>query len=94
MLEFIDFNTIRPPVETPMWVKQDNGVISIAAYHNNGMGCTGLAVCEVDLENETINVSNNEFILCVTHWAVLEGKQQILNVLNTEEGKNVRIARE
>ena len=93
MLNFIDFGTIRPPVEKPMWVKQNNGIISIAAYHNNGMGCTGLAVCEVDLENDTINISNNEFLLSVTHWAILEDKVQILAVLCSKEGKNVRISR-
>jgi len=46
-----------------MWVMQEDGCISIGACHNNGMGCSGIAICKPDLKNETILVSNNEFLI-------------------------------
>lgn len=84
-LEFFDFDDIKPPIENPMWVMQECGQISIGVYHNNGMGCSGIAVCKPDLKNETILVSNNEFLVKVTHWSPLGDKKEIMRVLEIKE---------
>lgn len=84
-LEFFKFDDIKPPVETPMWVMQEGGRISIGAYHNNGINYSGIVVCEPDLKNETILFSNNKFLLKVTHWSPLGNKEEIMRVLELDE---------
>lgn len=83
----IDLKGLRnssPPSETPIWVLQENGTITIGAFHNNGMGVSGVATCEVDFEENIIRISNNEFLIKVTHWAPIRSMEQIKEVYELE----------
>jgi len=83
-INFISFKDEKPPVETPIWVKQNTGHVSIGAVHNNGMGCSGIAVGE--FKDGGVLISNNKFLMMVTHWAPIESQEEVISVLKELEG--------
>jgi len=84
ILDLKGLHNSNPPPETPIWVLQENGTVTIGASHNNGMGCGGIALCEVDFEKNVIRISNNTFLVKVTHWALVEDMEQIKKVYELE----------
>lgn len=87
-INFISFQSkTRIPLETPIWIMQEGGKISIGALHNNGCGCSGVATCKVvDSKKGTIQINSDEFLIKSIYWAPIESMEQVVKVLGIKEG--------